>query len=184
MNIKNIAISVFCVSILSACIFQSNETPYREMVRVPYYFQVKTFIDNRADEGAEVISSRSAYPLKKEQLAQGLIHSMNNSLFASTPAFIDIKLKNYSTIRENKNYFVSLLMDIIAKNDTGVVLASGSFGCIAEEKESFELGHIVKSIANKSQVTVTNRDNKAWQRVMKNCLADIAYEFNSQIGSK
>jgi hypothetical protein len=183
MNIKHLAISIFCVSSISACVLQSAETPYREIVRVPYTFQVKSFTDNRMEEQVEVLSTHSAYPFKKEQLAQILVHSMNNSLFASTPAFLDIKLKNYSTIREKKRYFISLLMDIKAKNTTNATLATGTFGCIAEKNESFELGNIIKSSATKNHVTITNRDNKAWQSIMKTCLEDIAYEFNSQIGS-
>ena len=182
MNIKNLAIILLTSGILSACIFSGNETPYREIVRVPYIFKIKSFTDKRTDDTPEIINSRSAYPFKREQIAQSLIHSMNNSLFANTPAFLDIKLKKYSTIRENNKYFMSLLMDITAQNDTGVTLASGSFGCIAEKKENFEIFNIIKTSITKDEITVKNRYNKTWQKVTKQCMQDIAYEFNSQIG--
>jgi hypothetical protein len=182
MNIKALVLTCIFASSITGCAWQDAETPYREVVRVPYHFQVSSFTDSRELEKAEIISSHSAYPFKKEQVAQELIHAMNNSLFAATPAFLDIEMKTYSTIRENKKYLVSMLLDISAKNDTNVTLADGSFGCIAEDKESFELGNILRSSITQDEITIADRDNKTWQKIIKRCLNDIAYEFNSQVG--
>lgn len=183
MTLKTALITCIAASSLTACAFQDAETPYREIVRVPYTFSVKSFVDAREEaEQAEVISSKAAYPFKKEHVAQNLIHNMNNSLFTSTPAFLDIRLKNYSAIKEESKYFLSMIMDITAKNDTHVTLASGTFGCISEQKESFQLRSMLGLAAKKGEVVVTDRYNEVWQRVIERCTADIAYEFNSQIG--
>lgn len=171
---------VLAVSACSAV--QDKNALDRGVIRVPYTFKVETFHDGRTEETLrDALNLSEEYPFEQEEFLQILVQSMNKGLFVSDQATLNVKLLDYAAARQGNKYLVSAFVEMHGFNDQHQKLAGGRFSCVAEGREQFEMGLMIQTALRSGQFVKSSRARTVWADVLRECLEDIAYEFNSEI---
>lgn len=156
-------------------------------VRLPFVFQVESFNDLRQLESgsalAQAVDTREKYPLNSDLMMKKLIRSMNNrTLYNYENALLRIRLKDYAAVRDSNLQSVAFYADLTGVDKNGKVLASGLYSCFASKRLAVDFkGMFEKLTATDAPLHLESREEKLWQELYGECLADMARQFNADV---
>tara|TARA_R110000868_G_scaffold262401_1_gene520862 strand:- start:24561 stop:25163 length:603 start_codon:yes stop_codon:yes gene_type:complete len=185
-------LSILSVLMLSGCmnsitkeyIHKEDKTP----VKLPYNFFIESFVDLRDVKEKQTLidtlSKREQYTFQEDMLVNLLVKKVNGrNLYDYDDATLRVELKDYAAFRQNWDYTVSFYLDVTGFDEKGKVLATGVFSCIAQSNEATALLGSLGSIFTHDQNAPKNieKDKEVWHNLYKECINDIAYQFNNKI---
>ncbi len=186
-----------CAVMLTACtsfdlanITQDYNKPVpTKPVKLPYNFFIGDVIDMRPKNVEprliDHLSKRKQYPFQEDVFSKALVKNVNGrTLYDYEDATLRVELLDYAAFREQFHYTLSFYLDVTGLNEQGKVLATGKFSCMKERNEAVALLDKVKGVLKHDQDR--QQYNKAqeaevWSSLYKECLMDVAREFNNKV---
>lgn len=165
-------------------IYREEEVP----VKLPYNFFLDSFIDVRPDKGeptlVDVLSKREQLDFDKNVFVNTLVKKINGkSYYDYDDAMLRIELKDYAAFKQNWTYTLSFYVDVTAFTEKGRVISTGVFSCLVERNEAKALlgsvGNLFSHDQDKPKEKI--KQKKVWDSLYKECINDIAYQFNNKI---
>tara|TARA_B100000609_G_C17169025_1_gene410567 strand:- start:434 stop:967 length:534 start_codon:yes stop_codon:yes gene_type:complete len=166
--------------LLAGCVFNEKEPNTDHQVYFPYRMEIKSFKDARIENFDQLrpkADVANPYPFKQEEFLNHFRQAMNHNLFVTDKAQVHIKLAEYRTLKEEKDYQLILFADISAVFD-GETLFDDRFSCLKHSGEQFMLKETLSDMVEKRQFTMMNRDDKIFEQLMAQCAQSLAQDIN------
>ena len=183
---------IFLALVLSACVNTiTKEYVYqepKEPKRLPYNFYLDSFLDKRTsvkDKSLmDTLSKREEFPFREDLFVSSLVKKVNGkNYYDYDDATLRVELKDYAAFREKLNYTLSFYVDLTGFDEKGRVLTTGVFSCLVERHEARALLDSLTSFFSHDQDPPkgTKEHKQVWNELYKECLSDIAYQFNNKV---
>ncbi len=143
---------------------------------LPYRFFIASFVDER-DEATFVDSA--SYDFDQTLFLETIQKHLPYQIFGAADADLHIKLKEYHTTSFNKQYALSMALEMSAETHNGIKLAEKTMTCSQTTKESFELHNMLLDvIADPANIQLNSHKNKIWETLFTKCVNTTIRNFS------
>lgn len=147
-----------------------------------YEFQLGEFKDLRKQDDAMMMASE---PFTVHSFMTGWRNSVGRSVFASTPAKLDVTLNSYEMSSSGNSYALSMDVSLRARSIENAVLGKMNAKCDAIERITpmswWDFWQQARAQGTTTPLTAAPRNATMWQKVMDSCVAELAKQFDTTL---
>lgn len=165
---------VFVAAVLTAC--NPFEPKYQapEMPASPYHFTLSAV-------GSEIeAEEQEEHKINISELSGKVVNRLNTGLFTTHPAGLAITWKDYQAQIDDMTYKLSLSAEFYSEF-RGELLAQGTYMCVAEGTQPFELLRKARAKFDGEAFTMNEYAARIWNELLEQCLDELAADYLNEV---
>lgn len=147
-----------------------------------YEFSLGTFEDKRVQNDEYMLRSE---PFTVDSFMRGWRNSVGRSIFANTPAKLDLVLKHYETTSNYNSYAINMDVTLSGRDMNNKPLGRMNAKCDAvvriDRLALWDFGQHARRQGTTYPLTPEARNATMWQKVMDSCVAELAKQFDTTL---
>lgn len=143
---------------------------------MPYHFTIGSILDSRSEQHPH--ENLNAHPLDRNELKKMLYKRLPQSLFATTPARLNVDIKEYTTTEHAGIHALSYVMMLSAHDRYGrVIVPTTQFICAETKERGFYLDNLAESAYKGESLANAKQSAKIFNTLINTCTEQTMTEF-------